>query len=141
MTQDSFRVLLVDDEPADIELTRMALSHAPIPCQVMTAANGREALGLLQRERSEGKRIPDLILLDLNMPQMNGYDVLKAMKEDGGLSSIPVVVLTTSCATEDVKDVYRMGASGFITKPSDVDDLFRFMHAVLEYWGNTVRRP
>jgi CheY-like chemotaxis protein len=81
------------------------------------------------------------MLLDLNMPQMNGREVLKEMKADPQLAHIPVVVLTTSGVERDVSASYALGASGFVTKPMDMDEFFRAIRGVEEYWFGTVRRP
>ncbi len=141
MRPDVFNVLLVDDEPGDIELAKLALAESPYQCQVMVAENGKEAMAVLRREDGRTGPVPDLVLLDLNMPQMNGREVLKEMKSDPALATIPVVVLTTSDVERDVVATYGLGAAGYITKPVDVEDLFQAIHAVEEYWFNVVRRP
>ncbi|MGE5476666.1 MAG: response regulator [Bacteroidales bacterium] len=133
---------MVDDEPGDVELIRLAIAESPYPCKVSTAGNGREALELLRRNGTpEQAEAPDLMLLDLNMPQMNGREVLKEMKADPQLAHIPVVVLTTSGVERDVSASYALGASGFVTKPMDMDEFFRAIRGVEEYWFGTVRRP
>ncbi|HLN25669.1 MAG TPA: response regulator [Patescibacteria group bacterium] len=137
-----YQVLLVDDEQGDVELAKMALADCPFPCQVMVAGNGKEAMTWLRKQPPYADApTPDLVLLDLNMPQMNGREVLKEMKGDAALTAIPVVVLTTSDVERDVVATYNLGASGYITKPVDMDDLFKAVHSVTEYWFSTVRRP
>lgn len=142
MTSDLFNILLVDDEPGDIELTKLALADSQFRCQVTVAENGKEAMAVLRKEGAYANApTPDLMLLDLNMPQMNGREVLKQMKADAALSTVPVVVLTTSDVERDVVATYGLGASGYITKPVDIEDLFQAIHAVEVYWFSVVRRP
>lgn len=137
-----YQVLLVEDEAGDIELAKLALAESPFPCAVTVAVNGKEAMALLRKQPPYGEApFPDLVLLDLNMPQMNGREVLKAMKADPILAGIPVVVLTTSDVERDVVATYDLGAAGYITKPVDMDELFKAVHSVEEYWFGTVRRP
>ncbi|HLO78796.1 MAG TPA: response regulator [Magnetospirillum sp.] len=134
--------MVVDDEAGDMQLIRLALSEAPFPCQVTAAINGREALDLLRAPNPSRQPFqPDLMFLDLNMPQMNGKEVLQEMKADPRLATIPVVVLTTSMAERDVLASYALGASGYITKPMDLDQFFKAIRGVQEYWFGTVRRP
>jgi DNA-binding response OmpR family regulator len=134
--------LLVDDEEGDIELAKMALAESSHSFHVMVAANGKDALSLLRKEPPHADApTPDLVLLDLNMPQMNGYELLREMKADATLTAIPVVVLTTSDVEHDVVATYDLGAAGYITKPVDMDELFKAVHSVAKYWFSTVRRP
>lgn len=140
--RESFVVLLVDDEPGDVELTKLAIAESPFRCDVTVAENGMEAMAVLRKEGAHANaRTPDLVLLDLNMPKMNGKEVLKHMKADPVLASIPVVVLTTSDVERDVVATYGLGAAGYITKPVDLEDLFKAVHAVADYWFTVVRRP
>lgn len=132
-----FDVLLVDDERGDLDLVKAALAEGRFECKVATAGNGVEAMKRLK----DGRPLPHLVLLDLNMPMMNGWEVLKAMKADSELARIPVVVLTTSEADRDLLRSYDMGAVGFVTKPLDVDRLFQAIHGIQEYWFETVRAP
>ena len=139
----SFQVLLVDDEEGDIELTRLALAESGFPCQVMVAKDGLEAISALRRNTSDGasRQMPDLVFLDLNMPRMSGLEVLAEMKKDPDLSGIPVVVLSTSDVERDVAAAYKLGAAGYITKSVEMEILFQAIHAVENYWFDTVRRP
>jgi CheY-like chemotaxis protein len=136
-----FEVLVVEDEPADADLIRMALEDGPYACNVQLAINGVEALCFLKDGVAIGGTRPDLVLLDLNMPQMDGREVLRSIKADHDLATIPVVVLTTSDTEKDVMSCYGHRAGGFITKPTSVDDLVKVIHCVEEYWFSTVRRP
>jgi CheY-like chemotaxis protein len=146
MAQDSqppFNILLVDDEPGDVDLVKLALADGRFPCAVSVCINGKEAMRFLRKEapRFADAKTPDLMLLDLNMPQMNGKEVLREMKADPALAAIPVVVLTTSDVERDVVASYDLGASGYIAKPIDMDHLFQAIHSVEEYWFGAVRRP
>jgi CheY-like chemotaxis protein len=136
-----FEVLVVDDEQGDVELIRLALDQGRFACNVTVAINGREALDVLRNRPFRTGRSPDLVLLDLNMPQMNGHEVLREMKDDAQLSSIPVVVLTTSDTEKDVVSCYGLRAGGYVTKPVEIDTLVRVVHCIEAYWFETVRRP
>ena len=137
-----FQVLLVEDDAGDIELAKLALAESPFPCRVTVAVNGKEAMARLRKQPPHADLpTPDLVLLDLNMPQMDGKEVLHEMKADPALARIPVVVLTTSDVERDVIATYNLGAAGYVTKPVDVEALFKAVHTVEEYWFGTVRRP
>ena len=140
---EPFEILIVDDEPGDVELIRTAIVEGRFICRISVAQNGVEALAFLQKENPaySSAVTPDLVLLDLNMPRMNGYDVLKTMRTDPRLARIPVVVLTTSDAERDVFQSYDLGASGFVTKPVDIEQLFSAIHGVQDYWFGVVRKP
>ena len=138
-----FTILLVEDEPADAHLVKTALSENHILADLRHVVDGRDALEYLRRQgpRFAGAPRPDLILLDLNMPRMDGRECLSALKQDPHLSDIPVVVLTTSEVERDVLASYTLGAAGFITKPMDV---LKFMAAIRDlgvYWFDLVRLP
>lgn len=138
----TFDVLLVDDEPGDIELTRLALQDGRFLCNVHVAMNGEQAMAFLRKQPPfTTVPTPDLMLLDLNMPQKNGREVLRDMKADPALATIPVVVLTTSDVERDVVSSYQLGASGYVTKPVDGDALFSAIRGIEEYWFGVVRRP
>ncbi|MGC9457394.1 MAG: response regulator [Halothiobacillaceae bacterium] len=137
-----FSVLLVEDEPADAHLIRMAFEESRLLVRLAHAEDGVDALDYLNRRAGhEDADRPDLILLDLNMPRMDGRGFLKAVKKDPNLRSIPVVVLTTSQAESDVFDSYDLGAAGFIVKPLDVNDFIEQVRTLGDYWVTLVRRP
>ena len=113
-----WRILLVDDNPADIRLVMEALKASRFPYQVTAVENGKKALTLLRWEgMGPGVPLPDLILLDLNLPQMDGHTVLAILKADPMLHRIPVVVFTTSRSKEDERQAYQLGAAHFLVKP------------------------
>lgn len=138
-----FQILLVEDDPADAFLARTAIRQAKVVCQVHHVAGGEDAIAFLRRKgpkHNEAPR-PDLVLLDLNMPGMNGRDVLTEIKSDTLLKDIPVVVLTTSDAASDIQSCYRAGANSFVTKPVDLDGFLDAMRSIEDYWFAVVRLP
>lgn len=138
-----FQILLVEDDPADANLVFSALRESRVLCNVSHAFDGVEALAFLRRE-GEGNRgapRPDLILLDLNMPRMNGREFLAAVKSDEELTAIPVVVVTTSEAERDVVSSYKLGASGYITKPVNIEQFVNAIRQINDYWFTLTRLP
>jgi CheY-like chemotaxis protein len=140
---EPFQILIVDDEPGDVELIRAAIVEGRFICRIHVVRDGVEAMAFLRRTDPAHAQVPvpDLVLLDINMPRMNGREVLKAMKADAVLARIPVVMVTTSDVERDIMAAYDLGASGFVTKPVDIEDLFRAIHGIQEYWFGVVRRP
>jgi two-component system, chemotaxis family, response regulator Rcp1 len=135
-------ILLVDDDPEDVELTREALAEGRVPSSVNVVADGVEALAYLRGEgRYANALLPDLILLDLRMPRKSGLEVLAEVKADPALRCIPVIVLTTSDAPEDVLKAYDLQASCFITKPSDLEEFQRVMNSLKEFCLTVVKLP
>lgn len=137
----SFTVLLVEDEPADAHLVKVALREGNVLADLYQACDGVEALELLHRKGEEAIPRPDLILLDLNMPRMDGRELLAALKEDDDLKSIPVIMLTTSDVERDVLASYQLGAAGYITKPVDFEQFVAAVRQVGNYWFALVRLP
>ncbi len=135
-----FRLFLIEDNPADVRLTEEALNELKRPYDLRVANNGVQALEYLRGSYSTGAR-PDLILLDWNLPGMDGREVLRLIKEDQRLRKIPVVVLTTSDAASDVARAYDLHANCFITKPGDVTQFFDMISAVEEFWLKRVKLP
>ena len=139
---NQFVVLLIEDEPADVHLTRMAFREGRLLVKVHDVGDGVEGLAFLQQEgQYQDAPKPDLILLDLNMPRMDGKTFLERFKKLGILSRIPVVVLTTSEAESDILESYDLGASGFIVKPVDIDQFIKSIQALEDYWLTLVKRP
>lgn len=138
-----FRILLAEDEPADAHLVKTALTQNRILAELHVVTDGRRALEFLRREGAHNAHAPrpDLILLDLNMPRMDGRECLAQLKQDPHLKTIPVVVLTTSETARDVEAAYALGAAGFITKPMDIQQFFAAIATLGTYWIQLVRLP
>lgn len=135
-------ILLVDDNPGDIELTRVALRDAKIVNEISVARDGEEALAFLRREgQFLNAPRPDLVLLDLKMPKVDGYQVLAAMRADPELKRIPVVVMSSSSAEQDLARAYDAQISAYLVKPSNFDEYFNAIRAVKELWFHIVALP
>ncbi len=139
----AFVILLAEDEPADAHLVKTALAECGIQAQLHHARDGQEVLDFLRRQgpRFAAAPRPSLILLDLNMPRMDGHECLAALKLDPLLRAIPVVVLTTSEVERDVHSAYKLGAAGYVTKPLDVEQFIAAIGQLGDYWINLVRLP
>ena len=135
-------ILLVDDNPGDIELTKVALRDAKIMNSVHVARDGAEALAFLrgQGEFADAPR-PDLVLLDLKMPKVDGFQVLAEMRAEPGLRTIPVIVMSSSDAEKDLVRAYDAQISAYLVKPSNFDDYFNAIRAVKELWFHVVALP
>lgn len=135
-------ILLVEDNPGDVRLTTEALREAKVRNNLSHAKDGVEALRFLRREPPfEDAPRPDIILLDLNMPRMDGREVLEEIKKDPSLALIPVVVLTTSQSEEDILRSYQLQASCYIAKPVDLEQFLRVVRSVEDFWLTVVRLP
>ena len=136
-------ILLVEDDPGDQKLITVSLRNQKIANEVYIASSGEEAIEFLyQRGKySDGAPLPDLILLDLNMPGMGGKEFLRQMKEDEKMRLIPVIILTSSDSDDDILDTYNLHASGYIKKPIKLEDFKRVVKAINEYWFLICRRP
>ncbi len=138
----SAEILLVEDNPADVGLTREALDDAKVANHLTVVGDGMEAMAYLRREGKYAKAtVPDLILLDLNLPKKDGRSVLADVKADEALKRIPVVVLTTSAADEDVYRAYGLHANCYICKPVDFGTFVRIINSLERFWLSTVRLP
>jgi CheY-like chemotaxis protein len=135
-------VLLVEDNPGDVRLTQEAFREGRVQNQLNVVGDGEEALSYLRQEGefSEATR-PDLILLDLNMPKKDGRQVLQEIKEDEDLKRIPVVILTTSEAEEDILRTYDYHANCFITKPVDLHQFLNVVKFIEDFWLTIVKLP
>ena len=128
------QILLVEDDPADVELTQYTLKKSKILVNLHVADDGVEALAFLRKEGKFGNAPrPDLILLDLNMPGMDGRTFLAEMRAEDNFRAIPVVILTTSQAEEDVVKSYHLGANCYITKPVGLDEFSKVISAIQDF--------
>jgi chemotaxis family two-component system response regulator Rcp1 len=135
-------ILLVEDNPGDVRLTCEALREAKVANQLHVVEDGVEAMSFLRREsRYAGVPRPDLILLDLNLPRKDGREVLAEIKQDADLKRIPVVVLTSSAAEQDVLQAYSLHANCYITKPVDLDQFLRIVRSIEDFWLVVVKLP
>jgi CheY-like chemotaxis protein len=140
--QRPISVLLVEDDPGDTLMIREVLeAHAP-GTDVAAVGDGVDALRYLRKQGEfAGRRRPDLVLLDLNMPRKDGREVLAEVKADDDLCSIPIVVLTTSESAQDILRSYQLQANAYVTKPADFDDFTRVVRAIERFFGQVVQLP
>ena len=142
MNADMIEILLVDDDPGDVRLTVEALKQTKMHINLSFARDGIEALAFL---RHQGKHAaapcPDIILLDLNMPRMDGRELLVEIKKDPDLQRIPVVVLTTSADEEDILRSYHLHANCYVTKPVDLQQFMKVVGAIENFWFTVVKLP
>jgi chemotaxis family two-component system response regulator Rcp1 len=135
-------ILLVEDNPGDARLTIEALKDAKVHNRLTVAADGEIALSMLRREGAHrAAPRPDLILLDLNLPRLDGRELLQAIKGDESLRTIPVVVLTTSQAEKDIAESYRLNANAYVIKPVGLDQFLDIVRAIEGFWLEVVKLP
>ena len=135
-------ILLVEDSPADVRLTKEVLGKASIRNTLHVVGDGVDAMAFLRREGVYAAvPAPDLVLLDLNLPRKHGREVLSEIKQDPAIKRIPVVVLTTSTAERDIVEAYGLHANCYITKPIDLDQFIEMMKVTEEFWLNIVKLP
>ncbi|HEY0972821.1 MAG TPA: response regulator [Gemmatimonadales bacterium] len=135
-------ILLVEDNRADAELTREALTESKVLSRLHVVRDGVQALAFLRREAGhEDAPRPDLILLDLNLPRKDGRTVLAEIKRDPALRLIPVVVLTSSEAEQDIARAYELNANCYVTKPVDLEQFLTIVHSIEQFWLTVVRLP
>ena len=135
-------ILLVEDNPGDVRLTQEALKDNKVRNHLHMVKDGVEALAFLRKEgQYAGSPRPDLILLDLNLPRKDGREVLAEIKADQNLRRIPVVILTTSKAEEDILRAYDLNANCYITKPVDFDQFIHVVKSIEEFWLAMVKLP
>ena len=141
-TSRSVEILLVEDNRGDVRLVQEAMKEAPLRKNLHVVSNGLEALAFLRRKAPYQDAVrPDLILLDLNLPRMDGREVLREVKSDPALLRIPVVVLTSSEAPQDIAHAYDLHANCFLSKPADLDEFFRLVSALEDFWFGLVKLP
>ncbi len=134
------RILLVEDNPGDIELTREALRVSKITNQLAVVQDGKTALEYLEAREAQSE-LPDLILLDLNLPGMSGTEVLAYIKNQPGMSRIPIVILTSSQAETDIVRSYDLHANCYVTKPIDFTQFIHVVRTIEDFWFTLVRLP
>jgi len=135
-------ILLVEDDPGDVLMTREAFADYKLRNQLHVVDDGAEAMAFLRQEGQYSDRPrPDLVLLDLNLPRMDGREVLEAIKSDPELASIPVVVLTTSEAEDDVLRSYSLHANAYVTKPVDFERFIEVVRQIDDFFVTVVRLP
>jgi two-component system, chemotaxis family, response regulator Rcp1 len=141
-TSRPVEILLVEDNPGDVRLTVEALKEGRVHVNLNVVRDGVEALLYLRREEmhADAKR-PDLVLLDLNLPRKDGREVLSEVKADPVLRRIPIVVLTTSAAEQDILRTYELHANCYINKPVDLDQFIRVVQSIEDFWFTVVKLP
>lgn len=127
----ALNILLIEDDTIEVMKLNRTVSSLKLNHSITEANNGEEALVKLR----SGDNPPDIILLDLNMPKMNGIEFLKVLKEDKNINHIPIIILTTSNNKKDLLSCYKIGISGYISKPLKYDDYVSKIHTTLEYWS------
>ncbi len=145
MQADRIIILMADDDPDDFLMIKEALDESPLACDLYYVEDGEELMDYLHHRGKysdpESSPVPGLILLDLNMPRKDGREALKEIKEDKQLKRIPIVVLTTSNAEEDIQRTYKLGVNSFISKPVSFESLVEIMKTLTKYWFEIVELP
>lgn len=136
-------MMLVEDDPADLKLIKSIIERPGSAYNIVIKKSAEEALDFLGscKNNAELRTVPDLVILDLNMPGLGGREFLRIIKADEVLKQIPVVILTSSTSEQDVSESYRLAAAGFITKPADLKEFGRVMHGITEYWFVLCKLP
>ena len=136
------RILLVEDNEGDEFLVTDAFEHAGFPYEMEVVRNGEAALERLRGEGTySGRPVPDLVLLDLNLPRLDGRDVLRTVKSDAQLAQVPVLVLTTSSSQSDIDTCYGLHANAYLTKPFEVSGYESIVEAIRAFWFNVATLP
>ncbi|MDQ3728848.1 MAG: response regulator [Actinomycetota bacterium] len=142
MATEPIKILLVEDQPADIRLTQEVLKQGKVANELHVAEDGEKAMEFLRKEGDYADMPrPDLVILDLNLPRMDGKEVLRAIKTDPDLLQIPVIMLTTSAAERDIVDAYSHHVNAYITKPIDLDEFVGVVSSIEQFWLSIVRLP
>lgn len=139
---EPLRILLVEDQPADVRLTQEILRAGEVANEMHVAQDGEIALDFLrQTGRHEDAPRPDLVILDLNLPRMDGLEVLRSIKSDPKLLTLPVIMLTTSGAERDILGAYERHVNAYITKPIDLDEFVGVIRSIERFWLSIVQLP
>ena len=142
MTNDLIKILLIEDNEGDILLTTEALEECKIPIELQVVRDGNEALlYLIAQIKLGGLKLPDLILLDINLPKKNGHEVLQSVKNHPDLKHIPIIILTTSSSETDILRAYQEHANCYIVKPLEVENFLQITSKIEEFWLNIVKLP
>lgn len=135
------RILLIEDNPGDVRLFREAIKECTAPCSIRVARDGEEAKNMLFGNRAESDPLPDLIVLDLNLPKVAGDQILLLIKADMELRSIPVLILSSSSDRAEIRRCYENQASCYVVKPADLGDYMRLVQAWGNFWMSQVTLP
>jgi CheY-like chemotaxis protein len=139
---DRLEILLVEDNPGDVELTTLAFEESQLQVHLNVVEDGVAAMEFLYRKRAYTKApCPDMVLLDLNLPKKSGHEVLAEIKSNENFRRIPVVILTTSLAEEDILRAYNLYANCYIKKPVGFSQFIEVVHSIEDFWFKTVRLP
>jgi two-component system, chemotaxis family, response regulator Rcp1 len=138
---DKLSILLVEDSPSDVRLIREALKQTPLEVQITLARDGVEAMEYLRQSENGLVNRPDIILLDLNLPRKNGREVLAEVKAAPRLKQIPVLIMTSSKADEDVKQAYNLNANCYIAKPANLQEYVDVVRSIENFWFVTATLP
>ena len=142
MAERVVHVLLVEDDPGDTELTKAALGEAKLNLDLAVVDDGEKAMAYLRKQLPyAGVPTPDVVILDLNLPRKDGREVLAEIKRDPALRDIPIVVLTTSDAEEDIARSYAQGANCYVTKPMGFPEFSKVVHTINDFWFTVVKLP
>ena len=144
MDSPTATILLIEDNPADQEMTRRALARANGSVALVVVQDGEEAINyLLRREpyAAEETPVPDLVLLDLNLPRLSGKDVIRRVRAEENVRHLPLIVMSTSYAPEDVMESYRLGCNSYLLKPNRFDEFVATMEQLTNYWFDSVHLP
>lgn len=142
MNMKPIEILLVEDNPGDVRLTKEALKEGKVKNNLHVVEDGDAAMAFLRRQGEYANAVrPDIILLDLNLPKKDGREVLAEIKNDATLKRIPVIVLTTSKAEEDILKTYNMHANCYVTKPVDLDQFINIVKTIEDFWLTIVKLP
>jgi len=142
MATEPIKILLVEDQPADVRLTQEVLKQGKVANELYVAEDGEKAMRFLRNEGEYADRPrPDLVILDLNLPRMDGKEVLQAIKSDPDFLMIPVIVLTTSAAEHDILEAYAQHVNAYLTKPIDLDEFVEVVSSIEQFWLAIVRLP
>ncbi|MEY7847639.1 response regulator [Natrarchaeobius sp. A-rgal3] len=140
--EDSIEILLVEDNPGDVRLTQEAFKELSTDVRIRVATDGETALEKLGlRNGTDPGSLPDLVLLDLNLPRTNGFEFLETVRAEPVLTRLPVLVLTSSNAHEDILESYELAANAYLTKPTGPDEYSAMVRAVVEFWFEQVTLP